>query len=118
MQTLFEDASALLPPCRLRHDPFWPPVHCTQVRQALNLGQTISDQRLAVALHSALIRVERDLAGARCLWRRHGYKALEQVPCALDGELPVVVRQYLETLYEHVRMLLAEQLHIRECWHG
>jgi hypothetical protein len=118
MQSLFEDASALLPPCRLRHDPFWPPVDCAQVRRALNLADTISELRLEVALQSAIIRLERDLAGARYLWRRDGYTALEQVPASTDGAVSVVVRQYRETLYDTVRLLLAEQLQVRECSHG
>jgi len=118
MQTLFEDAPALLPPCRLRHDPFWPPVDCAQVRQALSLGQAISDLRLEVALQSAIIRLERDLAGARYLWRREGYTALEQVPSTQEDALSKVVHQYHEALYDSVRLLLAEQLQVKEYGHG
>jgi hypothetical protein len=83
------------------------------VRQALNLGETISDLRLEVALHSAIIQLERDLAGARYLWRRAGFTALEQVSTRAHS----VVRLYRETLYQCVRVLLTEQWQVRECSH-
>jgi hypothetical protein len=118
MKTLFEDAPAPLATCRLRHDPFWPPVHRAQVRQAMNLEETVSDLRLEVALQSAIIRLERDLAGARLLWRREGYTALDQVPASTDGAVSTVVHKYREALYDIIRVLLAEQLQVREYRHG
>lgn len=118
MQTLSEDAPAPHASCRMRHDPFWPPVHRAHIRQALDLGPSVSDLRLDVALHSAIIRLERELAGARYLWRREGYTALEQVPAIKDGGTSTVVQRYRQALFAIITTLLAEQLQVTEHRHG
>lgn len=118
MQTLSKDAPAHYAPCRMRHDPFWPPVHRAHFRQALDLGHSVSDLRLDVALHSAIMHLERELAGARYLWRREGYTALEQVPALMEDGESAVVQQYREALYASVGALLAEQLLVTEYRHG
>lgn len=118
MQTLSKDAPAFHAPCRMRHDPFWPPVHRAHLRQALELEHSVSDLRLDLALHSAIMHLERELAGARHLWRREGYTALEQVPALMEGGVSAVVQQYRLALYESVRRLLAGQLQVTEYRHG
>lgn len=118
MQTLSKDAPAFTAPCRMRHDPFWPPVHRAHLRQALDLDHSVSDSRLDVALHSAIMHLEQQLAGARYLWRREGYTALEQVPALMDGGVSSVLQQYHEALYASVRTLLAEQVQVTEYRHG
>jgi hypothetical protein len=114
MQTLFEDEPAPVSYGRSHHDPFWPPVDAAHVREALGLGPAISDLRLEVALHSAIIRLERQLAGARYLWRREGYTVLEEVPAAMGQGASVVVRQYHDALLGILQQLLAQQLRVME----
>jgi hypothetical protein len=110
MHTQLEEGPATLLPRRLHHDPFWPPISLHEVREALALSASSSEPRLEVAVRCAILHLDRELAGARRLWKRQGYRHLEQVPSASAGGESAVVRQYHRAVQRATQRLLQEQV--------
>ncbi|MCE1118094.1 MULTISPECIES: head completion/stabilization protein [Pseudomonas] len=65
------------------HDPFWPRVELSQLRDRLMLTEPVSELALDVAARCACIAAAEEFAQWRAALRRRGYKRLEEV-CGHD----------------------------------
>lgn len=76
-------AIPLMPACTPRlpdcHDPFWPRIGLSTLRQRLALDGRISDARLALAMRCAGIAAAQEFASWRAALRIRGYKRLEDI---------------------------------------
>lgn len=61
------------------HDPFWPRVELSQLRERLKLAQSVSELALDVAARCACIAAAEEFAQWRAALRWRGYKRLEEV---------------------------------------
>ena len=61
------------------HDPFWPRVELSSLRQRLALDERVSDARLALAVRYAGIAAAREFANWRVALRGRGVQRLEDL---------------------------------------
>ncbi|MDI9778811.1 head completion/stabilization protein [Pseudomonas putida] len=78
------------------HDPFWPRIELSVLRIHLQLGEEVSEARLALAVRCAAIDAAREFASWRSALRRRGYRRLEDVAGHASGKaLSVCYRAFI-----------------------
>ncbi|MDZ3992830.1 head completion/stabilization protein [Pseudomonas sp. Teo4] len=79
------------------HDPFWPRIELSVLRERLRLGDQVSDVRLALAARCAAVTAASEFARWRAVLRGRGYKRLEDVAGHHHGRaLSVCYRRFVE----------------------
>ncbi|WP_110639132.1 head completion/stabilization protein [Pseudomonas sp. CC120222-01a] len=76
------------------HDPFWPRIELSVLREHLQLGEAVSEARLALAARCAAIDAAREFASWRSALRRRGYRRLEEVAGHASGRALSVCYRY------------------------
>lgn len=67
------------------HDPFWPRIELSVLREHLQLDEAVTEARLALAVRCAAIAAAREFASWRSALRRRGYRCLEDVAGHANG---------------------------------
>ncbi|WP_416194359.1 head completion/stabilization protein [Pseudomonas putida] len=88
-------------PCAPRfpdcHDPFWPRIELSVLRERLALDAQVSDARLGLAVRCAAIAAAREFATWRAALRGRGYQRLEDLASHRQGRaLSLCYSRYLE----------------------
>lgn len=79
------------------HDPFWPRIELSALRERLRLGAAISEVRLALAARCAAIAAAEEFARWRVALRARGHKRLEDLAGHDHGHaLSVCYRRFIE----------------------
>lgn len=79
------------------HDPFWPRIDLSELRERLALDACVSDARLGLAVRCAAIDAAREFATWRAVLREQGYRRLEDVGRHRHGRaLSLCYSRYLE----------------------
>ncbi|QHG66022.1 head completion/stabilization protein [Pseudomonas putida] len=76
------------------HDPFWPRIELSVLRECLQLGEEVSEARLALAVRFAAIDAAREFASWRSALRRRGYRRLEEMDGHANGRALSVCYRY------------------------
>jgi hypothetical protein len=76
------------------HDPFWPRIELSVLRERLQLGEEVSEARFALAVRCAAIDAAREFASWRSALRRRGYRCLEDVAGHANGRALSVCYRY------------------------
>ena len=76
------------------HDPFWPRIELSVLRAHLQLGEEVSDARLALAVRCAAIDAASEFASWRSALRCRGYRRLEEVAGHASGRALSVCYRY------------------------
>ena len=85
---------ARFPDC---HDPFWPRIELSVLRERLRLGAAISEARLALAARCAAIAAAEEFARWRSALRARGHKRLEDLAGHDHGRaLSACYRRFIE----------------------
>ena len=71
------DTSAAYP---ISNADFWPDIDGQQLRAAMRIDSSVTDDRLEVATVNAMIEANRELAAYRAARQAEGYATLEEVP--------------------------------------
>ncbi|WP_249383849.1 head completion/stabilization protein [Chitinivorax sp. B] len=78
---------------------FWPVVTLDQLRKAMRLDGTVTNERLRMALIEAIASVNGDLASWRQRQQAQGFASLATVPAEpIDGQ-SVLVQRWLRAVY-------------------
>lgn len=88
---------------------WWPDIDASHCAGSLRLGDTVSEQRLEVAIVNAMLSVNRELVGYRDSQILAGYASAAEVPGEqINGET-LLVHRYRRAVYSTVGAELAER---------
>lgn len=91
-------------------DPFWPEIKLVDLRYAMRLDGTVTDERLKHAAIDAVISANRDLEAYRQRQTIDGYGHLEEVPAAMINGKSELCYLYRRAVYSHASANLIERL--------
>ncbi|MFP3517266.1 head completion/stabilization protein [Pseudomonas sp. SIMBA_077] len=99
----------------LSNDTFWPPTQLTQLRDALSLSSTISEEQLKLAAEDATFKIHKRLSTWCSYVQQQGYVYLEEVPAPRINHCSLLVTHYFSAVEALTTLKLYHDLKRAEC---
>lgn len=93
----------------ITNDGWWPDIDAAHLSGSLRLGDTVSEQRLEVAIVNAILGVNRELADFRAVQQAAGYFGAIDVPGDQVAGETLLVHRYRRAVYSTAGAELAER---------
>lgn len=93
----------------ISNDGWWPDIDAAHLAGSLRLGDTVSDERLEVAIVNAILSVNRELADFRAAQQAAGHYGAADVPGDQVSGETLLVHRYRRAVYSTAGAELAER---------